>query len=431
MINNMLTWLTDMIEAAEHEHNAPRGVLWRGLPGKGELSASQLDELKAAGVSEMLFNINDAGARGKWRLEQSKSKIYKRIEAAAAAGFSIGLMPWVWCNPGFMSQCGQELAAILKDLEHMHIRLVQMDFEGSAELSAKAGAKRAGVSLDAFVDESLKSLCEHLPPHIALGITTLYFRRPAGDAAIKWQGNINGQHWQVSEWIGQFYSPWLTSPPHSEKKAKATHASNFQPPMLQERGNAFYSPLYPYMSSRGAGVNMWALERPGMSASEALDLAVEAVAQQGHNVFAGWAGHLIMNKPARFELALKAFERVCRGGPRVDEGVRVEAWGNPPPGFAVDWSELTHLPHIAPGGRPAGYVPIKKVGLTSRDVAPLAKYTRGIMLDKGLPRGSCVPATYKTRRLLCCLQKHTATYRRGKLITGLNCDGLTIFAQQP
>jgi hypothetical protein len=395
------------------------------------LSASQLDELKAAGVREILFNLNDAGARGKWRLEQSESKILNRIEAAAAAGFSIGLMPWVWCNPKFMRVCGQEVSRIVDELEGVDIRLIQMDWEGSAEVSAKSGARRAGVSLEQWVSQSLRALCAELPPHLALGITTLYFRRAAGDLAIKWSDEVSGAHWQVSEWIGQFYSPWLTSPPHSEAKAKATHAANFQPPVLQERGDTFYAPLYKYMSSRGAGVNLWALKRPGMSASEALDLAVEAVAAQGHNVFAGWAGHLIMNNPARFELALRAFERVCGRGGRVDSSKARGEWGDPPPGCDVLWSELTHIESIAQGGRPGGFVPLRQVGLTSKEVGALAKYTRRIMLSKGLPRGSCVPAILNTKRLLCCLQKHTATYRQGKLVSGLDLDGLTIFAQKP
>ena len=419
---------------------APRGVLWRGLPGKSELSAGQLSQLKAAGVSELIFNLNDAGARGRWKWDGPRLKIIKRIEAAAAAGFTIGLMPWVWCSPRFMRLCGKKSVELMSDLEGIPVRLLQLDWEGSAEVSAKNGSKRAGVSLEKWVDQSLTALCEELEdPSIKLGLTTLYFRRPAGDCAIKWYSEINGVHRSLEEWIGQFYSSWLTSPPHSQKKARSTQKANFQPGILQERGDQFYSSLYKWMSSRGAGVNLWALKRPTMTAARALDLAVEEVRSQNHNVFAGWAGHLIARNAARFDLALRAFDRVTNNGARVNtrlvEPKQIAAlacgvWGEPPPGAWVRWDDIKIIESVAQGGRPPGWSPIKTVGLTAGQLGPLAKYVRGEMIRNGCARGTAVEVVLFSKKLICVLQKHTATYRGGRLVTGLDLDGLTIFAQR-
>jgi len=408
----------------------PVGMLWRGLPGKGELSDAQLLQLQAVGVKEIIVNTNSAAARGKWKWEGSRRAVLARCERYLAAGFSLGLMPWVWCRPAFMQACGAQLRALCDDLGVGAVRLVQMDWEGSAERSAKDGAKRAGVSMAQWVDRCLSVLVAGLPDDVRLGITTLYFRRAAGDAAIKWVG---AGGCRVSEWIGQFYSPWLTSPPHSAKKAKATHAANFQPGILQARGHDFYASLYPYLDTTGAGLNLWALKRPQMQAAQALDLAVEQVRLQPHGWVGGWAGHLIMNNSARFELALRMYDRLCLGGVRVLDGggsaAAAAQWPDNPPGADVKWRGVWVDPKVADGGRPAGCVRIRAVGLTARDVGRLARVVRKVCLQRGWIRGTCVPVTFKTRSLVCVFQKHTATWVGGKTVLG-DYDGLTVFAAE-
>tara|TARA_B100001094_G_C18161219_1_gene789473 strand:- start:505 stop:1809 length:1305 start_codon:yes stop_codon:yes gene_type:complete len=409
----------------------PRGVLWRGLPGRGELSVEQLRSLKDAGVEEIILNVNHAGAKGKWKWEQGRSKILKRAELFRSEGFTIGWMPWVWCNPKFMKRCGQEIASLDRDFGGA--RLIQMDWEGSAEKSAKKGVRAYhALGMKGYVGKSLTALCQELPPTLRLGITTLYFRRQAGDFAIQWEGNVNGHHWSVAEWIGQFYSPWLTSPPHSASKAKATHAPNFQPPILQKRGNAFYSDLYGYMEDRGAGFNAWALKRPKMTAAEAMNAAVEEIATQGHDTVAAWAGHLIMNNADRFDLTLKAFDRLTKGGTKVLSygQSKQEFEAGQVPNAVIDWSGSWFDRSVAGGGRPTGYVPIRRKGLGPNDVGAIAKAVRAAAIKNDWARGTCVPCSYKTRPLVAVFQKHTATYRGGKLVTGLDLNGLTVFARE-
>jgi hypothetical protein len=395
-----------------------------------------LSALKAAGVREVIFNVNNAGARGKWEWDGKRSAILKRAQEARAAGLSVGWMPWMWCTPEFMARCGKEVEALDRDFGAGGggggARLVQLDCEGSAERGAGKRARRAGMSLEEYVGACMRAMCEHLPPSITLGITTLYFRRPVGDTCIRWGEEVAGRWWSVEEWIGQFYSPWLTSPPHSASKARATHAANFQPGILQRRGDEFNRPLYEHMTDRGAGLNLWALRRPGMSAEEAMDRAVEEVRGQGHNTVAGWAGHLIARNSARFDLTVRAFDRLCNGGPAVvtRSPPGGGAWPNDPPGARVLWGEWWRDEAIAGGGRPSGYVPIRAAGLNARDVGGLARVVRGEVMRRGWGRGACVPCVFKSRRLVCVLQRHTATYRGGVLVRGLDLDGLTIFAKR-
>jgi hypothetical protein len=189
--------------------------------------------------------------------------------------------------------------------------------------------------------------------------------------------------------------------------------------------------LYEYMEDRGAGFNAWALKRPAMTAKEAMNAAVEEIATQGHDTVAAWAGHLIMKKPARFALTLEAFERLTKGG-RCTLGVPAPASSPYPdvPNAIIRWEDRWFDQSIVNGGRPKGYVSIRKKGLRSGHVGPLAKAVRKYMLSLGMTRGTCIPCSYKTKPLVCVLQKHTATYRGGKLVTGLDLDGLTVFAQR-
>ena len=447
MIGGMVLDALDFAASAmvKEEDIHPRGVLWRGLPGgKGDLSSDQLRALQEAGVEEIIVNVNGVKTRRHWKWEGGRRRICHQIETYRRHGFTVAVMPWVWADLDFMKRCALELTNLSSDMGEGAIRMIQLDWEGSAESSAKSGARRAGVSIPAFVDQALTALAQDIPPSIALGITTLYFRRKAGDAAIMWERTINGYHRSLAEWIGQYYSPWLSSPPHSKTKAKATHAANFQPPILQRRGREFYLPLYGHMSDQGVGINAWALKRPAMTAAQAMDLAVEEVRGQEPDTFALWAGHLIKGNAARFDLALKAYRRICKGCERrVDPGQDLEHGSSPspapsshspllpsPPHCSIDWDGRWHDERVASGGRPSGFVSIRRKGMSARSVGPLARAIRSHAIRQGWPRGTCVPCSYKTRSLVGVLQKHTATYKGGRLVTGLDLDGLTIFAQR-
>ena len=406
-MTNLIEHVKGYIEAAHAyaETSTPgaRRVLGQHWVGWGRYSRDQLRDLRAAGVGELVLNLNDASAGGKWKWDGSRDKILALASVALEEGFSVGLMPWVWCSEAFMDTAGEHIATLIADLGG-HVRLIQLDWEGSAEVSAKALAKKAG-GYGPAVDKAMKALCVRLPGTVALGVTPLYFRRPGGDALLEWSWreteDDTDRVWAIDELCPQAYAIWDTKNP-------ATMAPEYQPPRLQARCAEHYAP---FRTGRrfGMGIAGWQLTRPAMTAAQAMRAQVDGVLAAGVEIFNVWGGHLMDAttgyEAERFDLTLTAYRRVCLGVGSRDQERDSALEG----GAVIKWGERYHDPKLARGGAPVGYVLPKRAGVTLAKVVPPAKAILARSHAEGWPLGSVVPVELDGRRLKGVVQHHTWT----------------------
>ncbi len=415
--------LVDPVESADP------GIQCDHWMGWARYSDAQIADLKGAGVTRLIFNLNKADARGKWEWDGKRSKILAEINRALALGFDVGLMPWVWAGHGFMDVCGKNIKGLIADMDAMPA-LVQLDWEGSAEYSAKTGAGISGDTKEkdltsgdrekiaAVVDKGLISLCNMLHPCVPLGITTLYFRRTGGDAASRWSHTANGHTWRIKEQTCQAYSVW-------DKGNKATLKDNYQPPRLQARCAKFHEPLRDLFSRWGMGVAGWKLTRPGMTAREAMEAQVRGCLDAGVQVFNVWGGHLMDRgtgyEAERFDLALDAYRRVS--------GVQMTAEHAPMRTDRILWDEIYHSPGLARGGGPPGYRLPKPLGRV-REVGGLGDEVEATLrwaLLQTPPRGWVVPVDLGARgRAAVVVQHHPWTHKNGKKVWG-DFTGATLY----
>lgn len=413
------------------EQQGLKGSFWGSW---GNLTPEHLKALSTSGCQEVIWNTNDTKRTKaqpfKWM--QPRDKFLDRAQMTVDAGMTVAPMVWCWADVEFMQQAGEEVARLRDRLGPKNMRMVQLDWEGHAETSAR---KVAGVSTrkgerqltqaerDAIagaVDDGLQAFVRQLPTDITLGITPLYFRRAGGDAAIKWHwhSTASGRVWSIDELLIQAYSIWDTD-------NKDTLKDNYQPPVLQQRAFDNYAPLEPWLSEVGIGINGWKLKRPSMTAVEAMDAAVEGVLSTGAERIAIWAGHLMDGDSNidqnRFDLACAAYRRACLGQQRVtgaDEHVNAQ----------VFWSRKWVDSNIARGGVPKGYALPGQMGLKSKVASfiPIVKQIRAKLIAERAPLGTCVPFVHKSRDCVVCLQHHPWTIKNGKRVYG-KFKGATLF----
>ena len=285
--------------------------------GWGRLSDIHLQELKEAGCHEIILNLNDASARGKWRWSPSQARVHKSIDRLSALGFDLCLMPWTWCRRAFMDRACQEMEELLK--RSPAIKRLELDCEGSWEVSAKSEARKRG-SIGKAVDHALIPWLELLEKHSSQGrdlipsSTTLYFLRPAGTYLMK--------HY-MEEVSVQAYSVWLQT---GTKKDPATHKPNFAPGVLQERAYKYHLPILkasPKIKTFSMALAAWSQDRSKappmlqMSKSEAMRRASSMALSYGANV-SYWAGHLVDGKGRRereyWKLMIDEIKYLTRGG---------------------------------------------------------------------------------------------------------------------
>jgi len=400
-----------------------------GTGGPGALTREQLAELKEAGCDEVLFNVNGTKA-GPWQWYGGKAAILRGAETVASLGMTVGWMPWVWCNPSFMAECGDRLVELTKDFGGP-VRLWQLDWEGSAETSARRYATHMGITLPEAVRQSLHELARRYAETngVMLGATTLYFRRPAGDALLKWQQQVDGRTVRIEELLVQTYSIW-------NPKKKSTHSPDYQPGILQRRGWDNYAGFQPSLHELGLGLNSWMLDRSGpdvpvelrMTAAAAMHRAVEAALDVGAEQVGFWAGHLINSDSAvekhRWELTLSAIRRLKGTGPAILTAPE-PATPTSPEGVHFKWDEQFEDRSIIRGGRPDGYRSLRGV-----QGAPRAEYTEAAtyLRARDQPLGTCTPFETQDWKLLGVDQLHYQTFRGGKRVDvpgGIH--GITVF----
>lgn len=401
-----------------------------------------LQQLQEAGCQEVILNVNTVdGAGKKWVWQNGRGAVLDRAQRVIEAGMTVAWMPWCWAYEDWGTMAGKALAELDADLRArtgQGARMVQLDWEGHAEVSAKRLAAAGGGSIEAVVDRCLTALCRELPGEVELGITPLYFRRPGGDAAIRWSREIDGRLWSVRELLTQAYSVWLAG---NSAKAQATHAPEYQPGILQRRAWDNYAPFAPYLDEVGIGLNGWALQRTGagvpdaleMSAEEAMDRAVEACMELGVARVAFWALHLFdsgsRTERARFELVLEAIRRLRGTGGRVLPEARTpDPEPEPHTGLEIHWERRRLEERLARGGAPAGYVLPGRRGVPLGQVTPMARQVLARAKREGWELGTIVPATLLGRRFEVAVQLHPWTLRGGKRVP-YNGAGATVFVE--
>lgn len=423
----------------------------RGLKGSfwlswGDLSPGQLQELRASGCSEIIVNTNDT-KRSKANPFQwvggDRAKVMRRCEMALKHDFTLGAMPWFFCDPEWAAIAGDEMARMHSDLSG-GLRLVQPDWEGTSEVTARIGAKvhtrKAEAKLTAaerariaaYVGKVLQAFAAKLPPSVVLGITTLYFRRVAGDAAIMWNWTdpITGKHWTIDELAIQAYSVWDTSNP-------ATMLDNYAPYTLQLRAMEFYRALDAFLTEIGIGINGWKLTRPHMTAEAAMDGGVEGVIASGAKRLLIWGGHLmddegIRYEADRFDLALAAYERACKDGARVDPVRRTtDPYADPDDDVVIHWDHAYVDESIARGGGPDGYALPGQVNmkhLVSAFRPAVIRFKQQCDAERR-PWGTVVPITKNTRQGKIVYQYHPWTNdpKTGKRIPHKGPGGTLFF----
>ena len=218
--------------------------------------------------------------------------------------------------------------------------MVQLDWEGHAEHSAKALVEGSGGGYNRVVFEAMNAFIhgkgrgDAKPtisdfPETVLGSTLLYFRRPSSDALINYsEGSNDGTIWSVEETLIQAYA----REGDGNSDWKAGYA---QPGSMQHHAWKKYQDLAGE-TRLSLGINAWDLERTSadwpehqrMSAAQAMDAMVEACLEIGMESVALWGAHLMdeLDKPveaARWALTLAAMRRI-KGAQRVIDWARTQ-----------------------------------------------------------------------------------------------------------
>lgn len=390
-----------------------------------------LQALRLAGCDEVILNVNtvDGGGRA-WHWQNSKQAILERAQRVVESGMSVAWMPWMWAYPSFATEAGKRIAELDADLYARtghRARLCQLDWEGHAEHSAAAIERSSGKPLAAVIDDCMTALCEHLPPHIILGITPLYFRRDAGDEVIRWSRKINGRVWQVEELLPQAYSVWLRG---NGRKERATHSPQYQPGILQQRCYNNYLPLRDHVQEIGIGLNSWALDRTypdvppalRMDARTAMDKAVEECLRLGVQRVAFWALHLMdADNPVdrtRLALTCEAIKRIkMRCGPLVSPTAPpVQGDGERFGDVSVAWGGRYVDGALAEGGGPEGYALPRQIGQSPSPFTAAAVAVRKRFGKDGWPLGTVVPGEVGGKAVALVMQRHPYTFRGGQKV---------------
>ena len=265
----------------------PKISAWMGW---GQPSRMQLQDLFDAGCTEIVFNLNNAGGRGKWQWNPSRSRTVKQIEVCKDIGFEIALMPWVWAIPTFLTRCAFELHVLTDEVGG--VSRWELDAEGSWEATFKARLNRPewqGLSRRQRADRLAAELVSQITDAQdgeELSVTLLYWQRIGGSALLK--------HPAVTHAVVQAYSVWLKG---STKKALSTHSKGFAPDTLQRTAVDNYDDL----KFRGEierltiGLGWWSQTRPSvwnMTEAEAIRRASNACLSLGVDGVSAWAIHL-------------------------------------------------------------------------------------------------------------------------------------------
>ena len=414
-------------DGATSEDRMPVGV-WAGFADLGRGRGREvLSMLAEAGVSKVVFTPTNDASKGFWRWQPSRSQIVRGIVAAKELGLEVWLGPWVRCDPSYMHEAGLHLRGLADEVGG--VDGWELDAEGSWEVSAKSKGRRHRGGVAGAVSDALSAMTAHMKDEEELGATLLYFNRPGGDALLREERVISA--------VIQAYSVWF---PGVSSKAVATHTPGFQPGTLQDRAWENY---VRFKESRSLerlemGLGWWSQDRSGapavmrLSKAEAFRKASDASLRLGADGVMGWACHLWDSPKKKGEkeylrLVLEEVRYLTQS--RRPEGWEDKGWPEAPGGAVIRWDELWDDPKVRGGGRPKGYRTVKGLGLDASLFGRVARVLRAEALERGWERGACVPFEQEGREMVGVFQKHTATWRGGKLISGLDLDGLTIFAR--
>lgn len=423
-------WPAPAGHPARERSGLPVGI-WGGF---ARPSVEQLRALKSAGCTSYTVNLNDAGARGRWEWSPARARTMETIERCLAEGFDVWLMPWVWCDAGFMARCAEECTAIVEhfgraDDGRWRIRGIELDAEGSWEVSARSRAKMFG-GIPGAVAAAMLPFLDGIPDGLELAATLLYFNRPAGDALLR-HVDRSGEP-VITEAVIQAYSVWL---PHKP----GTHTPGFQPGTLQHTAFANYDQFKfeRHIESLVFGLGWWAQERHGRSVPEALHLdraeairkASDAIldlnAQDGVGIdgVKAWAMHL-WDQPQRgregiyWPLALREIEYLTSKSKPT-----LVPLSEPESLYILHEAYLAPLPDAFRPQPSAGFERLR--GHLTRGVIEAATVVRA----RNNVLGTRTPFVSGGRRYEAVDCMHTHTYRGGKVVLvrgglhGVTCFG--------
>ena len=425
-------------------HYTPRvgtkRTIWVGFADlTTKANRAKLERLVAAGVQRVTFTpINKAGAGGVWAQQYSMAHFVRGIMLCKELGLEVGLGPWVWCNERFMDSAGAQMAKLASSLPRgwADIDYIELDAEGSFENSCTGMMKRAKLSADQAVALAMTSLLRHIPSHIPIEATVLYFNRRAGDALLR--------HPRIRSATVQAYSVWF---PGNSTKAVATHAKNYQPGVLQQRAGANYLAFKREraLDELHFGLGWWAQKRGKqqgvpvelrMEQPEAFRRATLASLELGVDGIAGWAFHLWNDggeEAERLELVLRELAFIRDGG--------IEATPTTPKEVADP--KIIHIefgqPVVLDGARiPDGYKRIDGIDDPWSDVRSAATMLRSRNNTVVRPQKGGGPGTYTPIIIhepdgdwygIGLDEYHGATHVGGQRveIAGRGIHGITVF----
>ena len=407
--------------------------VWVGFADLGSPRGAELMELLwSAGVKKLVFCPTNSASTADWKWQPRRTQIQRGIVAAHNLGFECWVGPWIRCNRAFMKQCGEQLRRLDDDVGGV-IRGVELDAEGSFEWTAKKAGRRHKQGVSGAVQDAIKEL----EPYVdgwTVGATVLYFNRPAGDALIRLP--------IVTELAVQAYSVFFNG---KSAKARATHAKNYQPGILQDRAVANYAEFKKEHNIKKliVGLGWWSQDRSRaptplrISEKEAFRRASDACLDLDDvDGVCGWACHLWDSRSSKKEskyLQLVLDEiRYLTGSEKQKTRVFLtdETLETPDGDIDICWSRMFFAPEVAQGGRPFGWSRVREEPTLDKNMFTIAaKHIRSKVHGK-FQRGTCVPFDMGGFHMLGVYQKHTATYRNGRRVDGLDLSGLTVFVQR-
>lgn len=402
-----------------------------------------LERLVEAGAQRVTFTpLNRAEGGGKWSWAFTPDHFERGIRTAKAMGLKVGLGPWVWAHERFMDTCGQQLASLTQRCGG--VDYWELDAEGSFEVSALSALRalrktNPRATMQDVVDRAVAALTAHMPDGVQLEATVLYFNRPAGDALLS--------HPAVRSATVQAYSVWF---PGQSAKARATHAANYQPGVLQERAWENYRRFKERkdLDELHMGVGWWAQDRTARTGTpvnlrldkpEAFRRASRAAVELGCDGVSAWAMHLWDAgrgvEEERLELACRELRFLASGGISARDPVEAafsSALPSGPDGVVIRWDlrEVSEGPRI-----PEGYRKIDRrddpMGLVTQAATALRAQNHGDVLPLHAQHGTTTRTPFEIgpRRYIGIDEMHGATFRGGKQVKvpppGIH--GITVF----
>lgn len=442
------TALDGAVDTREGQYT-PVGIpvdVWVGFSDVSQGRGRELlEKLIAAGVRRYgLTPVNDAGAGGRWKWQGNRQRHVRNARAIKDLGGVVVLGPWAWCIPEFMDRMGQELLSLTEEVGG--VEAWELDAEG---IDGKRGwgltcrrlaRQKHRNDLDGAVAEAMGKLVPYAErAGVHLEQTSLYWDDPTWRALAR--------HPAIRALTLQSYSVWFRD---GSAKAKATHAPNYQPGVLQERTwREWEGVKQEYdLDAVGLGAGWWAQDRRGappplnISKPEAFRRASEAALKLGADHVCGWAMHLwdgaAANEAARVPLVLSEIAYLTSGGVR-EEATPQKAHGELPPppektvqGATVHWDKR----FIAGGERiPSGYRKIDWDDDPRGTITQAATLVRSMNHATIRPLDGNGPGTYTPfstpdgDRYVALDERHGATFRGGKRVKvpppGIH--GVTVF----